>query len=230
MPEPVAPPETPTETPPAAGPPAAPVETPAPPVETPPTDVASLPDWAQKVIRETREEAATNRTKVRELTDAQQASMDAIAKALGLKPEDDPAKAAQTAAAERDTERAARAELAIENAVLRMAHKNAADPEALTDSRSFMAKMATLDPAADDFAAKVDAAIAAAVEANPALKNGNAAPAAPPARSGGPVGGGTVPAGQLSEDDLKGMTPAEIVKAQEGRPPRMPSFQRRVEE
>jgi hypothetical protein len=177
--------------------------------------VDSLPEWAQKLIRETRQEAATHRTKANELQAEHQRSLDAIATALGLKPEDDPAAAAKTAA-----ERAERAEneakqVKVENAVLRMAAKHGAVPEALTDSRSFMNKLAGIDPAADDFSAKVENAIKEAVEANPALK---AAASAVPARSGGSVGGGTPAPGQLSREDLKTMTPAQVTKAKaEGR-------------
>jgi hypothetical protein len=199
----------PAPTPPATPP--APEPVPAPAAATVPTDVASLPDWAQKLLRDTRDEAATYRTKAKEVEDQRQASLDAIAKALGLKPEDDPTAAAKTAAEERDAARLEAKAAKVENAVLRIATKHGALPEALTDSRAFMDKLAGLDPAAADFAAQIDAAVKQAVEANPALKS-----ATPPAiRSGGPVGGGIPAPGQLSRDDLKGMTPAEITKAKE---------------
>ena len=158
-------------------------------------DVASLPDWSQKVIRDLREESATRRTKLTDQETAHKASLDAIAKALGLTPEDDPAKAAKTAADERDAVRLENKKMQVENAVLRAASKNGADPESLTDSRSFMKTLETIDPAANDFAAQVDTAIKAALKANPALKTG----APTPARSGGPVNGGA-PAGKQSDD------------------------------
>lgn len=184
----------------------------APAASAPAEDVASLPDWAQKLIGKTRTEAATNRTKANMASEALSATRDAIAKALGLKEDDDPVKAAQTAAEERDLARAERKQLRVENAVLRSAHQHGADPESLTDSRSFMKLLEAIDPDADDFAAQVGAAIKAAVEANPNLKaQGSTAPP----RSGGPVGGGTPAKGQLSRDDLKGMTPAQINKARE---------------
>jgi hypothetical protein len=193
-------------------PPAPAAETPAPPA---PEDVASLPEFAQKMIRELRAESAGYRTKASSAEQTRQETMDAIAKALGLKGDDDPAKAAQTAAEERDQARAEARQVQRENAVLRAAGKHGADPNALTDSRSFMRALDAIDPAADDFAEQLDAAIAKAVEANPNLKT--SAPA-PPARSGGPVGGGAPGPGQLTEADLAGMKPDEIVKAkQEGR-------------
>lgn len=199
--------------------PVAPVDPVAPPAEPAaegpePQDVASLPEWAQKLIGKTRTEAASHRTKAQEQAAALDATRDAIAKALGLKDDDDPVKAAQTAAQEREAAKAVARNLAVENAVLRSAGKHGADPAALTDSRSFMRALEALDPEADEFAAKVGEAITAAIEANPALKAQAPAPT-PPARSGGPVGGGAPVAGQLGEDDIKGMSPAEIVKAKE---------------
>jgi len=180
------------------------------------TDVASLPDWAQKLIRETRDEAATYRTKHKEVTEQHQASLDAIAKALGLKSDDDPATAAKTAAEERDAARQEAKAAKVEAAVMRAANKHGANPEALTDSRSFMGKLSDLDPAADDFASRLDETIKSAVEANPTLK---AAPTSGPApRSGGSVNGGTPTTGQLSREDLQAMKPEDIVKAKkEGR-------------
>lgn len=180
--------------------PVAAVDPPAPAPETPapaaPDDVASLPDWAQKLIGKTRTEAATNRTKAGTANDALTATRDAIAKALGLKDDDDPVKAAQTAAEERDAARLEAKATKVENAVLRAAGKLGADPESLTDSRSFMRALEAIDPAADDFATQVGEAIKAALTANPNLK---AAGASAPARSGGHVGG-AAPAGKQSDD------------------------------
>lgn len=204
--------------PPAPVEPAAAVEPPAPPAEpvapppAAPDDVASLPEWTQKLIKDLRTEAATNRTKATTEAQSRQETMDAIAKALGLKGDDDPAKAAQTAAEEREAAKAVAKNLAVENAVLRMAAKQGANPDALTDSRSFMRQLEAIDPADAEFAAKVEEAIKAAVIANPALKSAAPAPAAP-ARSGGPVGGGVPIPGQWTEEDLVGKTPDEIAKA-----------------
>lgn len=199
---------------------APPAGTPAPPV-TPPTasdngdwSVETLPAGAQKMIRDLRAEAAANRTKANDTAAQHQASLDAIAKALGLKDADDPAAAAKTAADERDAERARAKALSIENAVLKTASKHGAVPEALTDSRSFMAQLEAIDPAAEDFNAKLEEAIKAAVETNPALKSASAVPS----RSGGPVGGGAEIPGQLTAEDVKTMTTEERLKAKaEGR-------------
>ena len=192
---------------------------PTPPPETKPTpgasagaqpdDVGSLPEWAQKLIRDTRQEAATHRTKANEISTKHQEALDAIAAALGLKGDDDPATAAKTAAEERDAARQEARATKIENAVLRIAAKHGANPEALTDSRSFMKQLEAIDPAAEDFAAQVDAAVKKAVEANPSLKGASPAPA----RSGGPVGGGAAIPVQLTREDLLKMSPEEIVQA-----------------
>ena len=183
------------------------------PASTPETadsewSVETLPAGAQKMIRDLRAEAAGNRTKATEQATALETTRDAIAKALGLKGEDDPVKAAQTAAEQRDAAQLEAKKTRIENAVLRMANKNGADPDSLTDSRSFMSALEALDSAAADFREQVDAAIKKAVESNPNLKI-----AAPPARSSGPVGGGKPQAGQLDREDLKDMSPEQIEEA-----------------
>jgi hypothetical protein len=200
--------------------PAAAADPPAPapePVVAPafdPSDISTLPVQAQAYIKALRVENSTNRTKATAADTARQETMDAIAKALGLKGDDDPAAAAKTAAEERDAAKTVAKNLAVENAILRMAAKQGANPESLTDSRSFMRQLEAIDPAADDFAEKVEGAIKAALEGNPALK-AQGAPVVAPARSGGPVGGGANIPGQLKRDDLKGMTPDEIIKAKE---------------
>ncbi|MEN6426110.1 MAG: hypothetical protein ABFE13_12145 [Phycisphaerales bacterium] len=201
--------------------PAAPTPTPTPdptaydPAKYDPKDIATWPAEAQKVIHDLRTENATTRTKATTAETEKQATLDKIATALGLKPDDDPAKAAQTAAEERDAALKTAQDATTTLAVYRIAAKQGANAESLTDSRSFMAKLEALDPAADDFATQVETAIKAALEANPSLAT---APAVP-ARSGGPVGGGVPTPGQWTAEDLaaanaKGAAGAEeIVKA-----------------
>jgi len=192
-----------------------PTPAPAPAVDPPalePQDVKSLPAWAQKEIKNLREEAASKRTKLADAETAHQALLDNITEALGLKKEDDLAEAAKKAAAERDAAAAESKALKVELAVLKSAAKHGANAEALADSRTFMAKLAGLDPAADDFAAELDTAIKTALEANPSLKvMPDGVPRAPKAQ-GAPEGGG---APQLKAEDLEHMTPAEINEARE---------------
>lgn len=172
-------------------------------------DVASLPDWAQKLIKDTRTEAAGHRTKANDLEKASQAQLDAIAKALGLKPADaDPVKLAEELAKAQTASRTSQVELAVH----RLAGKKGidADAEALLDSRGFAAAVADLDPSASDFASKVEAAIKDAVKANPKLKAGTTTGAS---TSGGEFTGGTGAGNPITEAQLAKMTPAEVAKA-----------------
>lgn len=151
-------------------------DNPAPPPE--PKGVDDLPDWAQKEIRTARKEAADRRGELRTLKDEQAKTAEtlaAIGKALGLdadKPPDPEQLQAQIA--ERDGQLEARdaaiRQQAVELAALRAAPKLGANPDALLDSRSFVATLESLDPAADDFAASLDEAITKALEANPTLQ------------------------------------------------------------
>jgi hypothetical protein len=153
-----------------------------------PGKVEDLPDWAQKVIRDTRNEAAGNRTKANDAENKHQGTLDAIAKALGLKDEQpDPAKLAE----QLQTSQAEGRQRAVELAVYRTAAKHSADPEALLDSRGFASKVGDLDPNAADFTTKVDTAIQEAVSNNPKLKAAQAA-----TRSGSEFAGGSGENGQ----------------------------------
>lgn len=97
--------------------------------------------------------------------------VDAILKAAGLTPDGktDPAEQLKAAAAERDKATAQARDTAIELAVYKAAGKAGGDPDAVLDSRGFLASVSELDPAAADFSDKVTAAIKAAVKANPKL-------------------------------------------------------------
>lgn len=157
--------------------------------------VESLPDGVQKMIRDLRSEAAGNRTKASEVESKQQEMLDGIAKALGLKADEapDPAKL-QASIAEKDKglidrDTTIRTQ-AIELATWRAASKPAvgADTSSLLDSRSFVETVSKLDPAADDFQTKLDAAIKKAVEDNPKLRATQAAARGGAEFSGGPGG------------------------------------------
>ncbi|TKR27140.1 hypothetical protein FA014_01935 [Cellulomonas hominis] len=77
-------------------------------------------------------------------------------------------------------------DLAVRLAVYETAGQHGGDPAALTDSRAFLAKVAALDPGAEDFATKVADAAKAAVTGNQTLRARVAAP-----RSGRDLTGGT---------------------------------------
>jgi hypothetical protein len=151
--------------------------------------VKSLPDWAQKIIKDANAEAAKSRTTAKE--NAAKEAREQLLKDLGLlKPDEtpDPAKLAAELG-EKDSrlaELAASARTqAIELAAYKAAGKHDANPAALLDSRSFLKSVGGLDPSASDFATKLDDAIKAAVESNTQLRTGQA-----PRRGGGDFPGG----------------------------------------
>lgn len=258
-------PETPAAADPApATPPAAPAAEPAqppaadapagaqPPAEPPAAQPAAepaagsidqLPPWAQKLVRDTRAEAAANRTKAREhetalsaLQAKSQEQLDGIARALGLKPEE---ATPEQIMAERDTARATAEQHAaakrasdVELAVFRAAARAGADGDKLLDSRTFVSGLADMDPSADGFSQQVSDRIAAALESNPGWKlpaaSAAARPAPPlepqapaplapqvPASSPQPGSFGQPPAGprQLTAEDARGMSAQAVLKA-----------------
>jgi hypothetical protein len=146
--------------------------------------VEDLPEWAQKQIRDARAEAGNHRAG-KNAAEAKQAEiLDNIAKALGLKQDEkpDPAKLTEQLTAAQVAQRTAQIELAVH----RNAKTHQGDPDALLDSRSFLAKVADLDPGAKDFAAKVDTAIKDAVKDNPKLRAGQTSGSSSVDHSGGP--------------------------------------------
>ncbi|MCQ1951613.1 hypothetical protein NNX28_16975 [Arthrobacter sp. zg-Y859] len=121
--------------------------------------VESLPPAAQKLIRDLRKDDGDERVAKK--------TLDAIQKALNpdAKPEEkaDPAQLTKLLS-ERDAETK---QLKAELAVYRSAGKHGADPDALLDSRGFLAKIADLDPTDSKAITK---AITEAVNENPKLK------------------------------------------------------------
>ena len=141
--------------------------------------VEDLPDWAQRIIRETRTEAADHRTR----RTAAERALDSIRKAIDPDAEGgDQAPDADALATQLATERAARRDQAAELVLHRAASDLGIDPGAVADSRGFARALAELDPGASDFADQVKAAATKAAEDNPRLK---ATPSAPSASSGG---------------------------------------------
>lgn len=193
-----------TVTPPA--PPVPPAGKPAPPAPAPPTGsdpakVEDLPDWAQKLIRDTRKEAGDNRTAKTAAEQQRQDMLDGIAKALGLKTDDappDPAVLQQTVTQREEKISTLENDLRVrdvELAAFRSASQLGADAAALLDSRSFVTTLAALDPAADDFATQVEAAIKKAVDTNPKFR---AASVPTPGAAGiGAAGAGGTPFADL---------------------------------
>ncbi|WP_394434517.1 hypothetical protein [Streptomyces sp. SGAir0957] len=154
--------------------------------EDPAATIARL----QKDLKTANGEAAKARTSAKKAAadEARTEIVQELGKALGLIKDDKdapPDPAALTAQIEKAT--AAHRSTALELAVYRGAAKAGVDPDAITDSRAFMASITDLDPADDGFAKAVTAAMKKAAEDNPKLKAASQAPA----RSSSDFSGGT---------------------------------------
>ncbi|BCJ64141.1 hypothetical protein [Polymorphospora rubra] len=173
--------------------------------------VEDLPPWAQKALRDARTDAGKARTeaKAQAATEAAEQARNELAqkigKALGLvkdgdTEQPDPAQLTQQLTKMADTNR----DLAVELAIWKSAKKAGANPQALTDSRSFMATASKLDPTADDFSAKLRDAVKKAIDDNPQYREAGQAPA----RSGGEFTGG--PGGDaVTPEQFKRMSAAQ---------------------
>lgn len=183
-----------------------------------PTKVADLPEWAQKIISETREEAAKTRIEAKNAAEAaaeaaRKQFTQQIGSALGIIPPEGaeeadvpptPEELLTRLTAEQESTRSAKIELAIYKA----AGGALADPLALLDSRAFLDSVKEIDPT--DLTA-LAAAITSAVEANPRLKLvesvQEATPEPTPPPSGGAFAGGPSGRGNdvntMSIDDFR---------------------------
>ncbi|MGW0869940.1 hypothetical protein ACWD3Z_05540 [Streptomyces sp. NPDC002740] len=127
---------------------------------------------ADKELAKARDQAAKARVSAKEAGDKAKAELvQEIGKALGLVKDDKDAPldpAALKAQVESTT--AAHKSTAIELAVYRGAAKAGVDPDAITDSRQFMASIKDLDPSDEGFTKAVQAAMKKAAEDNPKLK------------------------------------------------------------
>lgn len=190
--------------PPAPPPPAPPTPNPAPPANpsgtgpaAPAEDLASLPDWAQKAIRDARADAGKARTTAKQTAadEARTQLASQIAKALGIKTGDEPPDPAQL------TEQVEQAQAAawrsgVELNVYRIAGSLGANAEALLDSLTFIESLDDLtevDPRSAEFKTQLEAKVQAALERNPSYKangqapgtpNGTAAPRPDPSQGG----------------------------------------------
>lgn len=123
--------------------------------------VETLPKDAQKIITDLRKADGDERVAKK--------TLDAIQKALNPDAEGekvDPVKLANDLTAAQQATRQA----AVELEVYKTAADHGGNPAALTDSRNFLAKVADLDPTAEDFRSKVVEAAKASVAENPTLQ------------------------------------------------------------
>lgn len=152
-------------------------------------DVSSLPEWAQKLIKDTRDEAATHRTGKQTATQqaqAAQAERDKILAAMGIKPDgtSDADPAEQVAQFQ-----AVAWENAVQLQVVRGEKDGGYDADALLDSNEFLNSLGTLvdeDPGGEGFRTALRKHVKDFVADRPKFK----AQAAGPARSGGDMAPG----------------------------------------
>lgn len=162
----------------------------------------------RKVIDDIRGDFKAERARRQAAEKAMEDFKQSIGKAFGLIEDEpvDPAKLTEQLTASQKQAKRAALELAV--------YRSAPDAEVanfLLDSRTFEAKVENLDPTD---AEAITAAVNEAVTQNPAL--GKRLPAPNPAQ--GTSSGGPTSVSQLTEADLKSMTPDQIVTAQnEGR-------------
>jgi hypothetical protein len=186
-------------------PPAEPPATPPAPTE-PPAEAPKTFDEAY--VKTLRDEAAANRTKARDAEAAAEARINKILEAAGIKTSEEPLDAAKLTEQLSAKDQALRA-LTVERALDKAARKNGADEDLLAAVLAHKGDLGKLDPSADDFTTQLDALVKSAVEGNPKLKAARAA-----AASGVELGGGTGEQGQITEQQLKTMSPEQIVAAQ----------------
>ena len=138
-------------------------------------DVASLPDWAQKLISKERGDAAKSRaTKDKAAEDAAQAVAQKIGLALGLVKGEEKIDPAKLAADLTDAQTETR-DLKIERAVDKTARKQGADEDLLAAVLAHKGLLKDLDPASNDFASKLDKLVKDELVANPKLRAAQAA-------------------------------------------------------
>jgi hypothetical protein len=191
-------PNEPTPGAPATEPTAAPETAPGAPEQTA-EDITSLPDWAQKQIRDARSEAAKSRTTAKQ-TAAQEARDQLtaqIAKALGIGQEGEPVSAEDLAGQIEDAQTAAWVST-VELQIYRTAAALGADADALLDSNAFRQSIDDLgdeDPRTPEFAEQLKAKVQAALESKPdKYRAAGQAPASPTAPRPDPSQGSRGPA------------------------------------
>ena len=172
--------------------PPTPANQPAPdPAPAPTEDIASLPEWAQKAIRDARSEAAKSRTTAKQnaANEAREELTKQLAKALGLS-QDEPVDPAELTA-QIEQAQAVAFRSAVETNMYRLGAKVGGDVEAMLDSNRFMddfideldahEDVGEMDTRSREFAEVVEKAMAAALERNPRFKANGQAPAGPTA-------------------------------------------------
>lgn len=158
--------------------------------------------------------------------------MDALAKAMGLKSDEEPPTPEKLAAQLAEAQRSAQAEVSAreaaegraqeavrqaqrERALMLTAGQHDANAAALLDSRSFMETIGRLDPAADDFREQLGEAVKAAVESNSAYKAAQRRTQPAQKSSGGEFNANPGGDRQWTDEDVEKASPAEMSSAME---------------
>lgn len=154
-----------------------PTPTPTPAGPAPAEDITSLPDWAQRQIRDARAEAAKSRTTAKQTAaeEARQQTLAQVAKALGIGKEGEPVDPADLTA-QIEAAQAAAWVSGVELQVHRFAGRLGADAEALLDSNAFRDTLDDLvddDPRSTKFATALEAKVLEALTRNPGKYKAN---------------------------------------------------------
>ena len=164
--------------------------------------------YDENYVKTLRDEAAANRVKARDAETAAETRINKILEAAGIKTAEEPLDAAKLTADLSAKDQALRA-LTVERALDKAARKNGADEDLLAAVLAHKGDLGKLDPTSEDFATQLDALVKSTVESNPKLKAVRATGA-----SGIELSGGTGEQGQITEQQLKTMSPEQIVAAQ----------------
>lgn len=159
--------------------------------------------WEARAKENGGRASAAEESKSQVETERQQL-LDGIAKALGIKPEDTPPDPAELQKSLADRESRVTGlqqdlqDASKELAAWRVAARQGVNAVALMDSRSFLSEVKKLDPTADDFSVKLEAAVKTAVDGNPALRG-----TVTPGQAGiGTIGGSGTSIADASARDL----------------------------
>jgi hypothetical protein len=167
---------------------------------------AEIPKALETVVKEFRDarrEAANHRgakTAEKQRADDAEAKLTQVLQALGVKDGEDPPDPdalAKTVADRDDQLRKNTVEFAAYKAATRLG----ADPDALLDSRTFLAKLEKLDPSSDTYTADLESAVNEAKESNPKLSASHT-PRSGPAQGARQTTGGID--SQIAEAERKG--------------------------
>jgi hypothetical protein len=190
-----------------AAPPGPPAAQPAPvvPPAAPPAEPPKTFD--EEYVKGLRKEAADYRTKATAATKANEETLRLIATQLGIELPggiaDPKAIADELAKTKREN-----LELKVGSALEQASRKHGADTELLIPVLRGSAQLEKLDPSSENFTKDVSDLVKTMLERNPKLRASQV-----PSRSGGEFPGGTPPVQQLTRDQLKGMSPDQIMAA-----------------